>query len=446
MTRVDHLQICGFKAIDEVEVEPNQINIITGRNNTGKTSFLQAIDLLFRPSSISRFYDNLDCVINEDHDSSKLKSNYAVPQLTLDNYGESGDAGTQSRVVDIHEPTQEDIVDCFSAIYEDLIDTNEEYPFRLGHPAISRTIGDENVDDLKEDLLGTIHDVIAEIPSERIASLMEKDVLILVVDDKEYPYIHLGSGFDEIRDIVINSTVDRYLSELEYQQERLSSNGPSTEEAERVLVDNVRRILSPRFKGKNRFVFESPPEIEGMNFVSDPHETPENIDLRQENAAVRRSDIEDHLLQYEIVENLEDFSFDRIVFQDEDDKDEVPFEFMGSGFKTITGLLWELFDREKRNDVLLLEEPDVHMHPGYIEVLIRELIRFAHSGDIQLFITSHNIDLIEGFFSPALKRSHGDFLTENLTLFQMSDAGVRDLSYNDANEELEKLNSDLRGI
>ena len=44
---ITKLSIESFKGINQLSFEPKQLNIIVGRNNTGKTSILQAIDLVF---------------------------------------------------------------------------------------------------------------------------------------------------------------------------------------------------------------------------------------------------------------------------------------------------------------------------------------------------------------------------------------------------------------
>ena len=55
MTELEHVEIEGFKGLEHVEFEPTDINLVTGRNNTGKTSFLEAIDLLYNPDSATDF-------------------------------------------------------------------------------------------------------------------------------------------------------------------------------------------------------------------------------------------------------------------------------------------------------------------------------------------------------------------------------------------------------
>jgi len=57
MTRVEKLVIEGYRGIDYFEYEPKMINILVGRNNTGKSSILEAAALLSTASA--GFYDAL---------------------------------------------------------------------------------------------------------------------------------------------------------------------------------------------------------------------------------------------------------------------------------------------------------------------------------------------------------------------------------------------------
>mgnify|MGYP001770769101 FL=1 len=40
------LTVSGFKVLDYVEINPRLLNIIVGRNNTGKTSILEALYMM----------------------------------------------------------------------------------------------------------------------------------------------------------------------------------------------------------------------------------------------------------------------------------------------------------------------------------------------------------------------------------------------------------------
>jgi predicted ATP-dependent endonuclease of OLD family len=64
----------GFKAIEDISIEPKSINLITGRNNTGKTSLLESINLCFNPNVISTYDVNAENIINIENDFLELES------------------------------------------------------------------------------------------------------------------------------------------------------------------------------------------------------------------------------------------------------------------------------------------------------------------------------------------------------------------------------------
>lgn len=441
MTHIGYLHISGFKAIDQFEMEPKRMNLITGRNNMGKTSLLQSIDLIFNPDNISYLAKNLDKVINENNTTASIEGEFYKRQQTLTSYASEIDHGNRHREIGLREPTEREVLELFSNIFNEIIELNEDYPVRFSGQ-VFESMSTADIDDYKENIQNTLYESINEISEERITSSMRDDIIVLEINGELYPYVHLGDNFNDLRGEIIDKSIAK-IAEMHSIGPMENEDGKST--IYRELSQNFRRLLAPRFGG-DRFVGKNPPMIKGVKLISEPKTKPKSLNLNQENAAVRRSDIEDYLKENNIVNNLKDFSFNRLVFKDDDHKDEVPYEFMGAGFKTIVSILWELFDQNNIGDVLLLEEPDIHMHPGYVEKLIRELIQITIEKDIQLFITTHNRDMIEGFFSSSLARTHGEYLVENFQLIQLSENISKSLNYKQAKEEVEEVNSDLRGI
>lgn len=117
---------------------------------------------------------------------------------------------------------------------------------------------------------------------------------------------------------------------------------------------------------------------------------------------------------------------------------------MGDGFKSIIGLLWELKRRGSQNNVILLEEPENHMHPGYINTLVKFLIQISREEKLQLFITTHNIDFISEFFEKEGKDK--EYLKEEFQVMLMQENLTQTLSYETAKRDLNELHVDLRGL
>ncbi len=161
---------------------------------------------------------------------------------------------------------------------------------------------------------------------------------------------------------------------------------------------------------------------------------------------IKEDDIGDFLREKEILDNLKSFSLDHLVFDPEDEeKYSVPFDQMGEGFKAIVGILWELLD-DNLPEVVFLEEPDTHMHPGYVRELVYFLIDLAREEDIQLFVTTHNDDFLNDLFVENLTDEEVEFLESEFRLIQMQDGAADVMDYREAEHTLEELMLDLRGL
>ncbi|RUM34146.1 MAG: hypothetical protein DSY33_02965 [Archaeoglobus sp.] len=58
MQQINYVKIKNYKCLKEFEFEPGRINILVGRNNTGKSSVLEAIGLIM--SSLNDFKDSME--------------------------------------------------------------------------------------------------------------------------------------------------------------------------------------------------------------------------------------------------------------------------------------------------------------------------------------------------------------------------------------------------
>lgn len=66
----------------------------------------------------------------------------------------------------------------------------------------------------------------------------------------------------------------------------------------------------------------------------------------------------------------------------------VNLKAVGSGMNSLTGLIIKCI-LSKKDDILLIEEPEVHLHPKFQAVLIDLIIETAKKG-VQIFITTHS--------------------------------------------------------
>jgi hypothetical protein len=90
-------------------------------------------------------------------------------------------------------------------------------------------------------------------------------------------------------------------------------------------------------------------------------------------------------------------------------QDAIFTQHYGNGLVNAINIL--LFCRNSKNTVLLLEEPELHQHPFAVKNLIKAIIDIAFKNNIQLFITTHDADLV----AEAVRQENGVkiFLLDN---------------------------------
>ena len=392
MTRVTELSVRNFKAVDEAEVHPGGVNLIVGRNNVGKTSLLEALHLALDPSSISRFDGNQDKVVREGAEEAVI------------DIGVSRAGRTENQSVTVERQESKDVYHM-----------------------------------LRADVENRIRQIVSEMevkPDDIISELYKKSNKFL---NKS---LEVNEPKRRTSTLLLGEEV-RYVSDDYWE----AVNKISLNFVQRVRQDAPTPLsIFGQIRKKGGIRSEKKMAETNVRFITEPKITEGTPAPNTDGNAIRRSRIEDFLIDNDIVDGLVDFSFGRLVFEDGDEREEVPYDFMGSGFKTLVGILWELYDQDADTEVMLIEEPAVHMHPGYVNEFTQQLLQVARQEDVQLFLTTHREDLIESFFAPPTEREHGDFLREEFRVIQMTDLLAKELDYEQAEAELEELNTDLRGI
>lgn len=415
---IEELSVEDFKGLKSMDLEPNRINLITGRNNTGKTSLLEAINLLFNPTYINKFRDNYFKLIREKKKSSKISA------LTNENKKTS---------LRLEKLSRDDI-------WEDvLINFIEDYVGNIKRS--SRRLLNKNKD-WDEIEWANIEETLRNTIEQQVEDLSPSDVLnqpILMIKDQEsYPYVLSGMNAFIGRKEIYERLKEEFLNSKELRKKF------NKEQFNDFLT--VLRYPSPFRKSSRGFIDKRPSDSMNVKIVQelDPRKLAKNED--DEKVAVKIDDIEDYIKEKDLLQNFKSFSLDQLVFAKNNEKYGVPYEFMGDGFKTMVGILWHLLEGDYEEEVCLIEEPETHMHPGYTRELVYFLIDISKEYDTQFFITTHDRDFIEGFFGDNIKKDEKDYLKENFLVINMKRDYYQAFSYEDAEYHIEELLRDLRGI
>jgi len=116
----------------------------------------------------------------------------------------------------------------------------------------------------------------------------------------------------------------------------------------------------------------------------------------------------------------------------------VPYNVLGDGLKL--SLFYTFASALVEKGVVFMEEPEVHMHAGLIDVLVHLIIT---SQSQQYFITTHSLDLIHGLLTLAKAL---DKISE-VKVIRLKNCEVVDVLHGDeAHFKLEEIGQDLREI
>ena len=299
--KINEIEISGFKGIPDLAIYPKQINILVGKNNTGKTSILEAISSTFEVSLLEmqmRYGPHLSSLINV----SKKESKIVVKLEGETNY------------LFLRRPELKEIILEFKKHLMNKIN--------LILSRRSKKIWGGKAEELLDKILSN-GDFLSEIEKESIRVESGKDV--------SYIFSYTPSILKEIEPLI------EYLDKTFFYRNR-----------------GVFSFLlaQPRF-----FYGTHEKSEKALTFIKDLAITDPIISSLNKS---KINEIENYLKDRKILKNLERFDFDKLLFKNNGKEYEIPFSFMGDGFKSLIGLIVRTSNETK---IVLIEEPENHMHP-----------------------------------------------------------------------------------
>lgn len=435
MTELEYIEIEGFKGLEHVEFEPTDINLITGRNNTGKTSLLEAMELSSNLKEIRDFDEKASALIKRGFSEAVVETEIGPGANELVIRPATADEAERY----LREALTEHIR---SSIRIGIKHDEERNTVSLSSFLVSSI-------DISNKLDEKLHETISKVLTRSVEEIPKSLTLVnLVVElnGEDYPYIYFDNG--EWWSLAELSSIFEEVIQNVFTEEVVEKHADSY-----VVHDPNKENQTIEFDTGYSYVLRGghflrePPEPGDINFVTCGELTNKIEDTDDESQAVRVDDIGDFIEEKGIVAELKTFNLETLIFETEDgEKQPVPYEFMGDGFKAMVGLLWELMDDDVEDQIILLEEPETHMHPGYIREVVYFLINLAREEDVQLFITTHDSDFINDFFTENLTDEEEAYLEDEFTLLRMEEDSAVVEDYETARENLKDLHLDLRGI
>ena len=141
-------------------------------------------------------------------------------------------------------------------------------------------------------------------------------------------------------------------------------------------------------------------------------------------------------LTFHDVIDIEEGMFD-IYFYISDDK-RIPLSLLGDGVKFS---LFYLYTLSLKNFVILMEEPENHLHPGLMNEVAKLIAEGAETN--QIFITTHSLE----FLRKVLRKLKEKDINTSVFSFKSIKNGVLEFDYYDLNEAytaMDKIGVDLR--
>ncbi len=381
------LHIENFRAINELDYQPHQINIITGQNNTGKSALLDAI------------------YINATGGES---------ETSLSSHSE-----TYNITVHAHQAVINSDITALR-IFRSLKDCKK------AEPKIYKAIRSDIIEKITEPFVfgeKEVHDL-----DRYVTTVLEYTDFSITVSDYGY---HVFPYYPKGKEIL-----KKELNAIGRMQARDAPAG------NREKPVNFRELqILPLFPRRWAIYPDS-----SMAEKTVPVRKLSHSDKFQIEAI---GDKEIHLLeqfikQNKLIKNMERLTRKNVLYQKNGEIEEIPISAHGDGFIVLLTILHSLLQSE--NGILVIEEPENHLHPRYLDVLIETLFIYGEKLNVQVFMATHCYDLIKG----ALEYPETEAEKEMLLISKMASDGETiekfDYTTDDGRKVINELYLDLRGI
>lgn len=400
ITHINKLSVHNFRAIRELNYIPKQINILTGRNNTGKTALLDAIAL------------NIPGFIHEDIENYDIEG-----PIDFISYGEkSAQINSNLNSVTIF-PDADAIIKFEGAIIP-------EYFEKI---------------------------------FENISEGVSKSEIKKIFDNDDFrdDYIDLILGYYDF--ITISS--DFGYTVCPYLKQRISWGKQYTDFSKKMdtklkkLIKKYEEKRAPQKSSRINSIFYRIALDPGIIFLREkPFEDIKNVVkifhydklVFNEISEQELITLEDFLKSNNVVKNLRRLSQKDIVYQNTDNSlITLPIDAHGDGFISLLNDVRYLL--KAKNGILIIEEPENHLHPRYVDIFIENLFEYSKKLNVQVFMSTHSLDLIRS----ALKYPETIEEKEMLLISKMTSDGQNiekfDYTIDEGLTVLDELYQDLRG-
>jgi len=409
------VEIKDFRAIASMKLELKGVNIIVGRNNTGKTSVLEAIALL-----LSSYNDYKDCFGNNVLKLAVGRGGYSYLKRVHSDIAVVKGHTTNNEVLSLYLATGREGFE--------KLGTNQ-----LLREAIDTAISEVVEKRFKRILQGLKIDITRS--RRRIELLPEGTEQRKAYERELEMMLNRLKRYEEQEDLIKRQEQRKIIDELGF--------------ISIILIDNDPIKVHMVFKPESASLFEE----EDKEFVElKKYKLPILVsaellrrrpgrDIVEKLPVDKLIDLIDRLRS--MVPYFYDYRNGMVIFNYSDGREIVPLASVGDGFLALLELLTPAILGVNVN---VVEEPEIHMHPGFLNQLCRELLKVVNTYNVQYVMATHSLEFLEYLFKYARELN----VLNNINVIRMyrlpnGEIDYEILSGEEAIEELEELKGDLRG-
>lgn len=408
---IKKVRIQNYKGLEDLEFEPSQINIFVGRNNTGKSSALEAIALTL--SATNGFRDA------SDEDLLSRIMNRRVPKRWM-----KGLAMLRYLIRLGNEEGHVNVDVDGNALRLDLQFLEGGFPMLEAGDKFLEFLDGYSWEKAERRLLWPTRRLIRKergLERELVEEVLKENFERIRVQIKD-EIIQSSKLF------IIGRLSENIISEATYasisaEEVEEAGEGTQWEEHKRfdVLLEH-KEIIPLLFRMSS---FNEAEEVKGMlGEVVRKNKQEEAIGL------IRN--------EVEYFKDLREVSGELLCSLT---TGTVPLSFMGDGFLALLDITFMSVLAE--GGAVFIEEPETCLHPGFLDVAARQIVNSAEH--TQFFIATHNAELLEYLLEAG--KDHLE-LFRFVRLYQMPDGECtyEVLTGKEAAEEIFEIKTDLRGI
>jgi hypothetical protein len=383
---ISQLQISGFRCLEQFELQPDKINIFVGRNNSGKSSVLEAVTI--GASSTTGYRDAIgDDILMRLANRRNWALEYFV-RLGADSSNILVRRGDES--------------------------STEQVEINLSYlvGAKSGSLSDATLTVMRSRATELAHRYPPRYLVERRQPLPERrdvDAASLATAVAQEEAFQMDRLLEEPKLLVRFGTREDVLFQFDRQLVRSSPTISAWPEESNILFTGVRsendlKQLYDRLLPTARFATVMEQVKEGIDYLTD-------------------------------LRTLQD---DIFVYQRALDRP-IPISLMGDGFRDVLRIAF--MAALTRNGIAVFEEPENSLHPGFLGLATDYLSRAATKGSTQLFISTHSLEFVQYMLerAPDITKIIRMSQTDNEISYEI-------LTGKEALEESKEIGTDLRGV